>query len=897
LIGFCKLATKETARVGAPPLAVGLERLILRTKETHPKGWATPLIRLVSCIAVAILLPTFSSAELASFFDEPDTVLASNLVVDIIEHNDGVWFATGEGVNFSLDSGQTWLLYNVSNGLVSDNISSIYSFNDSRIWIASNHGFGPDAMSDGLSYSDDNGQNWFQVDLEFIGVDSGYVWGANRTIYDITGHHDVGYHIDRDVDWLFFTAFAGGFLASQDGGMSWRRIFPSPTDSINFAWYYFGAVDTLSLSNRYFSCVADTSHDDSLYVWSGTAGGLFQYVYASPRFKPSSKQINSIAFCDQCGPEGFVYLGGNRCMTRGSMRGPPFISRFESDGLPGPYISAVHDFGEKLFVGTMDSAGGTSTGLAVSTDQGDSYTTLPLADVIGDGRHISDFAVVRERLYMAAEEVGLFVSDDTGVIWNHIYVDSTVMTSDNQRNVVHALDALADTLWVGTDSGLVTLYLNTVGQIDSSRFHVFPESDSSSTKVICVKTQLFYTDETYDSLAIWTVNRPLSEEEGTPVIFRSYGDGDTLFVSRLRGRDGNDINFIGDTAVMVSEDGIRFTRNGGYNWSTYQVYEGNDNINENKVKVMAVRGDTIFFGTDNGFAISNNRGETYKIYRVNTDSLGADFVVNYASNVPGITGDFMPALGVQYIENEWARIWVSCRPAFTGSEGISVGLVVPYDSADNVVDPDQAVRFERGWASVYRDGFAWNFAFNGDSVFAATDNGLLFNHQDTGLTWDTITLVDSLGEQLVLPGTPVYAVEVIDNSLWVGTGDRTLRLDLSNLTVDLSLYVVDSASPPGEVYAFPVPFSHSRDLGVDFHFTVKQEADITLEVYDFAMNLVTCVIDNQRFSPGIYPTAGAQRRTWDGRNDRGDQVAVGMYYFKIEYSTGEVRWGKVAVIP
>jgi hypothetical protein len=388
-----------------------------RTFSTGPKKWTTPLIRLGLCIAIAVLLPTLSSAELAGFFDEPDTAFTGNVVVNIIEHNGGVWFATGEGVNFSLDSGRTWLLYNTSNGLISDNISAIYSFNNSRIWVTSAHGSGGDAVSDGLSYSDDNGQHWIQINFGLDGLNIPYVWGPFRTIFDITGHHDVGYYVDRDVDWLFFTAFAGGFLASQDGGMSWRRIYSSPNDSTNFAWAHFGA-DTLSLRNRYFSCVADTSHTDSLYVWAGTAGGLFQYVYASHRAKPSSKQINSIAFCDQCGPEGFVYLGGDRCMTRASMHGPPFISRFESDGLPGPYISAVHDFGEKLFVGTMDSAGSLSTGLAVSEDQGKTYTDeWSFPDVEEANRKISEFAVIRERLYMAAEEAGLFVSDDTGETW------------------------------------------------------------------------------------------------------------------------------------------------------------------------------------------------------------------------------------------------------------------------------------------------------------------------------------------------------------------------------------------------------------------------------------------------------------------------------------------------
>lgn len=888
--------------MGAPPRqcrAVGLERLILRAKETHLKGWATRFIRLVSCIAIAVLLATPSSAKLASFFDEPDTAFTGDVVVNIIEHNGGVWFATGEGVNFSLDSGRTWLLYNTSNGLVSDNISAIYSFNNSRIWVASAHASGGSAVSDGLSYSDDNGQNWIQINFGLDGLNIPYVWGPFRTIFDITGHHDVGYYsVDRDtVDWLFFAAFAGGFLASQDGGMSWRRIFPTPTDSTNFAWFYFGAVDTLSLRNRYFSCAADTSHKDSLYVWAGTAGGLFQYVYASPRTKPSSKQINSIAFCDECGSEGYVYLGGDRCMIRGTMRGPPFISRFApetADGLPGPYVSAVTDFRGKLFVGTMDSVDGLSTGLAISTDQGDSYTALSLfTDVIGASREISDFAAIREWLYMAAEEAGLFVSDDTGETWVHIWVDTSDTTWDNRRNVVHALDALADTLRIGTDSGLVTLYLDLVGQVDSSRFHVFPESDSSSARVIRIKTQLFYTGETYDSLAIWTVNRPLDSANGTPAIFRSY-DGDTLFAPMRIGENSNDLNFIGDTIVVVGEDSVRYAETSQDSWSIYQVSEGDDdNFNQNEVKVMAVRSDTIFFGSDNGFAISNDRGETYNIFRVNVDTLAADFVIPYTrlNTFGALTGNFIPALGVQHIEGEWARIWVSCRPAVGGSKGISVGIVVPYDSAGHVV------RYDRIWESVYSDGFAWNFAFKGDSVFAATDDGLLFNHQDTGRTWEIISLEDSTGEQLVLPGTPVYAVEVVDSFLWVGTGDRTVRFDLSTWMVDRSFYYVDFTTPADEVYAFPVPFSHSRDLAVEFHFVVEREADITLEVYDFAMNLVKRVIDYQLYSPGYYPEEGIYRRTWDGRNEQGDQVAVGMYYFKVEYSTGEVRWGKVAIIP
>jgi hypothetical protein len=36
---------------------------------------------------------------------------------------------------------------------------------------------------------------------------------------------------------------------------------------------------------------------------------------------------------------------------------------------------------------------------------------------------------------------------------------------------------------------------------------------------------------------------------------------------------------------------------------------------------------------------------------------------------------------------------------------------------------------------------------------------------------------------------------------------------------------------------------------------------------------------------------------WDGRNGKGDLVAVGSYAFTIEYSNGDIHWGKLAVIP
>jgi len=57
------------------------------------------------------------------------------------------------------------------------------------------------------------------------------------------------------------------------------------------------------------------------------------------------------------------------------------------------------------------------------------------------------------------------------------------------------------------------------------------------------------------------------------------------------------------------------------------------------------------------------------------------------------------------------------------------------------------------------------------------------------------------------------------------------------------------------------------------------------------------VVDNVPYPQGIYPATGTSRPTWSGCNGRGEEVAVGIYHFKVEYSTGEVRWGKLAVVP
>lgn len=822
------------------------------------------------------------SAHLVIFFNsnliaQADSSYLSNVTIDVIEHNKAVWLTSGEGLSFSNNDGLNWLSIVEGNGLVSSNISAIFSIPTTfgqRLWIGSNHTERINdiniSISDGISYSNDNGSTWTQIDFGPDGLDIPYIWGGSRTVFDITGHYDIN-NPEFD-DWLFFTSFAGGLLASRDGGLNWRRIYGSVSDSIQYNDVY----QVPSFRNRYFSCATDTSHSDSIYIWAGTAEGIFSFRYSEPKDKLSSEIINNFEISNI---NEFVYIGGYSAFMRGVKSGSTFISRFTEDGLPGGNITAIKEFGDRLFIGIINNETETPQ-LAISDDLGNSFSPVNIPQINSKNSAINNFAIINDRIYMSAGHAGLFVSSDSGNNWSHIFVDSSDVTQSNLRNNINTASAKGDTLLVGTDSGLVHLFMDANGSIDSSRFFVFLEDVTSSTKVVTIKVQNYQGVD-----VLWTINEPLTAS-GTSFVGRSFDDG-LNFLHYQIGVNSYDIDFINDTTFIIGENGILSSIDDTDPSINVEIIEYSDDVaieslNSDLIITMEIKGDTIYIGSDNGLAVSTDRGLTYDIVRVNTDSLNADDVRYYNSDTPGILSDWFPAMGVQYTDQSTARIWASSRPSILGSNAISV-----YNNGD--------------WINVY-DDFAWNFAFNGDTVFAATNSGLIWTSSDSLMNnpyyrWDTLEFIDENGEQVILSGAQIFGIEIIGENLWIGTSDRTVKINLNNLSNQTPYFVVDDKTSSDEIYAFPTPFSHSSDLAIDFHFVLEKDASVSIEVYDFAMNLVARIIDNVQFTAGIYPTYGSGRVTWDGRNQKGDNVAIGIYYFKLETSAGVTKWGKLAIIP
>ncbi len=71
---------------------------------------------------------------------------------------------------------------------------------------------------------------------------------------------------------------------------------------------------------------------------------------------------------------------------------------------------------------------------------------------------------------------------------------------------------------------------------------------------------------------------------------------------------------------------------------------------------------------------------------------------------------------------------------------------------------------------------------------------------------------------------------------------------------------------------YPNPFNPSTTL----RFSLPQTEKVKLEVYDIQGNLIKSLVDYELYQPGNYEV------TWDGSDNRGNRVASGIYFAKMQ---------------
>jgi len=201
------------------------------------------------------------------------------------------------------------------------------------------------------------------------------------------------------------------------------------------------------------------------------------------------------------------------------------------------------------------------------------------------------------------------------------------------------------------------------------------------------------------------------------------------------------------------------------------------------------------------------------------------------------------------------------------------------------------------WRVTLAGETANNFAFDDSLAYLATENGL-FKSLDFGRTWAKFPEVVDLanGEKLLSPR--FFSATANQGRLWAGNADGLAFTDNSGLSWQIlrgSVKTGENGEP--RTYAYPNPFSpfrqnNIRDDGhVRFQYNTTRPTQVTVKVFDFAMELVAEVASQKE-----RPIAGQFAEIWNGRNTRGDIVANGVYFYRIDLAGEGTFWGKVMVL-
>ena len=271
----------------------------------------------------------------------------------------------------------------------------------------------------------------------------------------------------------------------------------------------------------------------------------------------------------------------------------------------------------------------------------------------------------------------------------------------------------------------------------------------------------------------------------------------------------------------------------------------------------------------------NGAYNTYPDSIANYFYSGSDTTIADSLKLPG---NHVVALGIT--ERDTVKyVWAACRPVSSGEK-----YRVAYSSDDGTTWHTAGVISPGGDDDVE----GWDFAFSGDTVFAATSFGLFMSTGDYS-TWDIQSgFVDTSGQTFYQENAPFYSVDLVDGTVWAGGADGVVK------SIPGGWKVYRSQRDPNEHYAYPSPFSPEQSVrqGTTIHFMPTSDTRATVKIYDFNLDLVKTVRE------ALFRRGGIESDdiVWDGTNDDGKTVANGVYFYRIELDSGDDLWGKVVVI-
>ena len=326
---------------------------------------------------------------------------------------------------------------------------------------------------------------------------------------------------------------------------------------------------------------------------------------------------------------------------------------------------------------------------------------------------------------------------------------------------------------------------------------------------------------------------------------------------------------VADSTIWIAcfGGGLRKSRNMGQSWQVVTTdgfpFEPLKYLNHRAFSVLT-ENNNIWIGTAGGISRSSDQGISWRRF-------------THQNQKYPISGNFVVSLAYQSFTN---TIWAATIETDT-SELRAVS------KSDNGGET---------WEVMLPGIFAHNFAFDDSVVYVATDEGM-FVSADGGMNWYTLPPIRDLrsGEEILT--TTFYSAgvsrEFPARRIWAGSTDGLAStVDNGNhWTVHRSY---KSTRDPGvpRVYAYPSPFSPSRQGYIRFQYDITHTGEVEIEIYDFAMDKVAGIHEYETDPGG---TGGDRSAKWNGRSDSGKTVASGVYFFRAKIE-GKITWGKLVLI-
>jgi hypothetical protein len=297
-------------------------------------------------------------------------------------------------------------------------------------------------------------------------------------------------------------------------------------------------------------------------------------------------------------------------------------------------------------------------------------------------------------------------------------------------------------------------------------------------------------------------------------------------------------------------------------WSVMIPFSALDYLNHRAFSY--VENGNLWVGTAEGISKSSDTGATTKRSTYDNQELP-------------ISGNFVVALAYQPYSN---TVWAATIE--TGTE-----------------DRRGVSKSETGgasWEVVLPGRFAHNFAFEGAYVYVATDSGM-FVSNDGGAKWYVLPHIHDFrtGEELFDEEYLSVALTREGNGsrLWVGNTDGLASTtDQGNSwKIHRSFRSTREEAIP-TAYAYPSPFSPSRDDYIRFQYDITRSGEVQIDIYDFSMDQVATIREVE--SDPVDETYDRSAK-WDGKNSAGVPAASGVYFFRLTVE-GRVTWGKLVII-